>query len=179
MFSKGLYIFWTGHSLADCQTTDHLKPGTDAANNVWVFVLCLSLWEASCLFSCIMPAGDQVVMAMALYALCREPASRVAKRCYGVGAQMQHFFRQYLLYVTFEVLEPLWAAMAASLSAATTLDQVSQGPPARSSTHYCQCYVNIQMADAHTALRLGAPAFLLPLASSMLQVSPWPHTYVH
>ncbi|KAK9863562.1 hypothetical protein WJX84_003827 [Apatococcus fuscideae] len=51
-------------------------------------------------------------------------ASRVAKRCYGVGAQMQHFFRQYLLYVTFEVLEPLWAAMASSLRAATTLDQV-------------------------------------------------------
>lgn len=56
----------------------------------------------------------------------RGPASRVAKRCYGVGAQMQHFFRQYLLYVTFEVLEPLWAAMAAALRAATTLDQVDQ-----------------------------------------------------
>jgi len=28
---------------------------------------------------------------------------------------MMHFFHQYLLYVTFEVLEPLWHTMSAAL----------------------------------------------------------------
>ena len=34
-----------------------------------------------------------------------------------------HFFHQYLLYVTFEVLEPLWHSMFAQCQQATTVDQ--------------------------------------------------------
>lgn len=37
---------------------------------------------------------------------------------------MMHFFHQYLLYVTFEVLEPLWLSLQSAIRAATTLDQV-------------------------------------------------------
>lgn len=40
---------------------------------------------------------------------------------------MMHFFHQYLLYVTFEVLEPLWHTMSIQCRAASTLDEVS--PP--------------------------------------------------
>lgn len=43
---------------------------------------------------------------------------------------MMHFFHQYLLYVTFEVLEPLWLSLQSHLAAATTLDQVSPAPQA-------------------------------------------------
>ena len=37
---------------------------------------------------------------------------------------MTHFFRQYLLYVTFEVLEPLWRAFQAKVQTAESLDEV-------------------------------------------------------
>jgi hypothetical protein len=40
---------------------------------------------------------------------------------------MTHFFRQYLMYVTFEVMEPLWAAFEAKLQTASSLDEVSKG----------------------------------------------------
>lgn len=45
---------------------------------------------------------------------------------------MTHFFRQYLMYVTFEVLEPLWRALQAKVQTAQSLDEVStlqQGTP--------------------------------------------------
>ncbi|KAK9817974.1 hypothetical protein WJX72_005158 [[Myrmecia] bisecta] len=48
----------------------------------------------------------------------------VLKRSYGLCQQMMHFFHQYLLYVTFEVMEPLWHTMQTHIKAATTLDQV-------------------------------------------------------
>lgn len=37
---------------------------------------------------------------------------------------MMHFFHQYLLYVTFEVLEPSFLGLQAALKAANTLDEV-------------------------------------------------------
>jgi Gamma tubulin complex component C-terminal len=47
---------------------------------------------------------------------------------YGLCGQMMHFFHQYLLYVTFEVLEPLWHTMEAAMRAATTVDEVRLVP---------------------------------------------------
>ena len=46
------------------------------------------------------------------------------KRAYGLCQRMMHFFHQYLLYVTFEVLEPHWLALLNALKAADTLDEV-------------------------------------------------------
>ena len=40
---------------------------------------------------------------------------------------MTHLFRQLLLYVTFEVLEPLWAAFQAKVETAADLDEVGGG----------------------------------------------------
>jgi gamma-tubulin complex component 2 len=37
---------------------------------------------------------------------------------------MTHFFRQYLLYVSFEVLEPLWAALEARVAGAASVDEL-------------------------------------------------------
>lgn len=37
---------------------------------------------------------------------------------------MTHFFRQYLMYVTFEVLEPLWRALQAKVQTAQSLDEI-------------------------------------------------------
>ena len=36
-----------------------------------------------------------------------------------------HFFRQHLLYETFDVLEPLWRSLDAVLESGADLDQVS------------------------------------------------------
>lgn len=46
------------------------------------------------------------------------------KRAYGLCQRMMHFFHQYLLHVTFEVLEPHWLTLLKDLKAATTLDEV-------------------------------------------------------
>ena len=46
------------------------------------------------------------------------------KRAYGLCQRMMHFFHQYLLYVTFEVLEPHWLTLLRQLNAAETLDKV-------------------------------------------------------
>ena len=51
--------------------------------------------------------------------------SDTLKRCYSLCQHMMHFFHQYLLYVTFEVLEPLWHTMSIHCRAANTLDEVS------------------------------------------------------
>ena len=51
--------------------------------------------------------------------------SDTLKRCYSLCQHMMHFFHQYLLYVTFEVLEPLWHTMSIQCRAANTLDEVS------------------------------------------------------
>lgn len=40
---------------------------------------------------------------------------------------MTHFFRQLLMYVTFEVLEPLWRAFQARVQTAESLDEVGGG----------------------------------------------------
>ena len=37
---------------------------------------------------------------------------------------MMHFFHQYLLHVTFEVLEPLWLTLQKGVQSATSLDEV-------------------------------------------------------
>lgn len=50
--------------------------------------------------------------------------SATLKRCYSLCQHMMHFFHQYLLYVTFEVLEPLWHTMSIQCRAASTLDEV-------------------------------------------------------
>lgn len=46
-------------------------------------------------------------------------------RSYRLCMLMTHFFRQYLMYVTFEVLEPLWRAFQAKVQTAESLDEVS------------------------------------------------------
>lgn len=55
--------------------------------------------------------------------LCRWPSDTL-KKCYSLCQHMMHFFHQYLLYVTFEVLEPLWHTMSLQCRAAKTLDEV-------------------------------------------------------
>ncbi|DBA91460.1 hypothetical protein WJX77_003506 [Trebouxia sp. C0004] len=50
--------------------------------------------------------------------------SESLKRCYSLCQHMMHFFHQYLLYVTFEVLEPLWHTMSSQCRTANTLDEV-------------------------------------------------------
>ncbi len=37
---------------------------------------------------------------------------------------MTHFFRQYLLYATFEVIEPLWETLMRHLNNATSVDEM-------------------------------------------------------
>ena len=49
--------------------------------------------------------------------------SESLKRCYSLCQHMMHFFHQYLLYVTFEVLEPLWHTMSSQCRTANTLDE--------------------------------------------------------
>lgn len=44
---------------------------------------------------------------------------------YSACQLMTHFFRQYLLYVTFEVMEPLWGAFERQLQTAGSLDEAS------------------------------------------------------
>lgn len=44
---------------------------------------------------------------------------------YSACQVMTHFFRQYLMYVTFEVMEPLWGAFEAKVQTASSLDEVS------------------------------------------------------
>lgn len=39
-----------------------------------------------------------------------------------------HFFRQCLLYVTFEVVEPLWRTLEESVQSARSLDEVGRRP---------------------------------------------------
>ena len=53
----------------------------------------------------------------------RWPSSTL-KKCYSLCQHMMHFFHQYLLYVTFEVLEPLWHTMSIQCRTANTLDEV-------------------------------------------------------
>ena len=43
---------------------------------------------------------------------------------YSTCQLMTHFFRQYLMYVTFEVMEPLWGAFEAKVQTASSLDEV-------------------------------------------------------
>ncbi|KAL0053447.1 hypothetical protein WJX82_005855 [Trebouxia sp. C0006] len=50
--------------------------------------------------------------------------SESLNRCYSLCQHMMHFFHQYLLYVTFEVLDPLWHTMSSQCRTATTLDEV-------------------------------------------------------
>ena len=42
-----------------------------------------------------------------------------------VCQRLMHFFRQHLLYETFDVLEPLWRSLDAVLDSGADLDQVS------------------------------------------------------
>ena len=53
----------------------------------------------------------------------RQPSGAL-RRAYGLCAQLMHFFRQALLYMTFEVAEPAWRRFQAALAAAGTVDQV-------------------------------------------------------
>lgn len=47
-------------------------------------------------------------------------------KAYRTCQLMIHFFRQYLLYTTFEVLEPLWRVFEANVEAADSLDKIIQ-----------------------------------------------------
>ena len=55
---------------------------------------------------------------------CCRWSSDTLKKCYSLCQHMMHFFHQYLLYVTFEVLEPLWHTMSLQCRSAKTLDEV-------------------------------------------------------
>ena len=66
--------------------------------------------------------------AAALAAAAPPPAAAVAlARGYRTCQLMTHFFRQYLLYLTFEVLQPLCARFEARTCTAGTLDEVGGG----------------------------------------------------
>lgn len=55
----------------------------------------------------------------------RRAASAVAlSRSCAVCQLVTHFFRQYLLYITFEVLEPLWLAFQHRVQTLDSLDEV-------------------------------------------------------
>lgn len=58
----------------------------------------------------------------------REEQKPVLNRCYSLCQQMMHFFHQFLLYTTFEVLEPLWHTLQAHIRSSTTVDQVRLHP---------------------------------------------------
>ena len=63
--------------------------------------------------------------AAALAASGRPPSAAVAlTRAYRTCQLMTHFFRQYLLYATFEVLEPLWAALESHVNSASSVDEI-------------------------------------------------------
>ena len=47
------------------------------------------------------------------------------KTAFGLCQRMMHFFQQYLLYVTFEVLEPYWLALHKAVRESKSLDEVS------------------------------------------------------
>ncbi|KAA6417682.1 MAG: Spc97 Spc98 family of spindle pole body (SBP) component, partial [Trebouxia sp. A1-2] len=64
------------------------------------------------------------VLAGRLSCLATRWGSETLKRCYSLCQHMMHFFHQYLLYVTFEVLEPLWHTMSSQCRTANTLDEV-------------------------------------------------------
>jgi gamma-tubulin complex component 2 len=51
-------------------------------------------------------------------------AARVLKSAYATCQVMTHFFRQYLLYATFEVIEPLWRGLEGQLMGAETVDEM-------------------------------------------------------
>jgi len=52
------------------------------------------------------------------------PAAATLAVAYRTCQVMTHFFRQYLLYATFEVLEPLWTSLEVRIEAATTVDEI-------------------------------------------------------
>lgn len=76
------------------------------------------------------------------------------KAAYGLCQRMMHFFHQYLLYVTFEVLEPHWMALQTALKAANSLDEV---------THPFSCLIREIVFSLGVAAHLSAN--LLPPAS--------------
>ena len=55
---------------------------------------------------------------------CLQAPSEGLRRAYGQCGQLQHFFRQWLLYMSFEVVEPAWQAFQAALRTGAAIDQV-------------------------------------------------------
>lgn len=63
--------------------------------------------------------------AAALSAAAPPPvANQALARAYRTCQLMTHFFRQYLLYATFEVLEPLWSALEMHIESAGSVDEI-------------------------------------------------------
>jgi gamma-tubulin complex component 2 len=63
--------------------------------------------------------------AAALSAAAPPPvANQALTRAYRTCQLMTHFFRQYLLYATFEVLEPLWCALELHIESAGSIDEI-------------------------------------------------------
>jgi gamma-tubulin complex component 2 len=63
--------------------------------------------------------------AAALAAAAPPPvANQALARAYRTCQLMTHFFRQYLLYATFEVLEPLWSALESHIESAGSVDEI-------------------------------------------------------
>ena len=94
--------------------------------------------------------------------------SESLKRCYSLCQHMMHFFHQYLLYVTFEVLEPLWHTMSSQCRTANTLDEVLlcsylPPPPAPPATVYltCLCLTDLLCCMRSSLLLPASPAVLL------------------
>jgi len=85
--------------------------------------------------------------------------SESLKRCYSLCQHMMHFFHQYLLYVTFEVLEPLWHTMSSQCRTANTLDEELPcshlpPPPAPPATVYFTWLCLADLAASRCLVRL-------------------------
>lgn len=62
------------------------------------------------------------------------------KTAFGLCQRMMHFFHQYLLYVTFEILEPHWLILRNAVRDATNLDMVTLCSKSKFSTSCLDSY---------------------------------------
>lgn len=69
-------------------------------------------------------AAGPAAAAAAAMAASTSPAAATLAVAYHTAQIMTHFFRQYLLYATFEVLEPLWASLERHIESAATVDDI-------------------------------------------------------
>ena len=84
-----------------------------------------------------------------------------------VCQRLMHFFRQHLLYETFDVLEPLWRSLDAVLDSGADLDQVRSGSASMKTTVLADpCGLSFPCSTPHQgpALPLTCPREQTPVA---------------